>query len=104
VALLGAAGQQARQAVRGAWRSSSLVEGINSVPRMQQGRHKRLTRGLLDLKRLHGDVHRFAAGKRKGQTPYQRLGLTIPEGHWWDLLKIPPEQLREPLSALNPAA
>jgi hypothetical protein len=95
---------QARSALRGAWRSSSLVEGLNSVLRMQQRRQKRLTQGLLDLKRLHWNLHTFRAGRRKGQTPYGRLGLKLPEGGWWQLLKMSPEQLREQLSALNPAA
>jgi hypothetical protein len=71
---------------------------------MQQARQKRLTQGLLDLKRLYWNCHAFRAGKRKGQTPYARLRLALPEGDWWSLLKIPPEQLAEQLSALNPAA
>jgi hypothetical protein len=108
LALLGAAGAQAAAAVRGvlagAWRASSLVEGLNSVVRMHQGRQKRLTQGLLDLKRLHWNVQEFRAGKRKGKSPYGGLGLILPEGGWWQLLNRPPEQLREQLSALNPAA
>jgi hypothetical protein len=108
VALLGEAGPRAlaqvRAVLRGAWRSSSLVEGLNSVLRMQQRRQKRLTQGLLDLKRLHWNVHSFRAGKRKGQSPYGRLGLVLPQGSWWELLKRPPEQLQAELSALNPAA
>jgi hypothetical protein len=27
-----------------------------------------------------------------------------PKGNWWQLLQTPPEQLRQQLSALNPAA
>jgi hypothetical protein len=108
VALLGEAGPRAVQAVRSvlsqAWRASSLVEGVNSVLRMQQARQKRLTPELLALKRLHWNVQVFTAGRRKGQSPYARLGLILPGGSWWELLKIPPEQLRQQLSALNPAA
>jgi len=108
VARLGEVGAQAQQTVRRvlreAWRSSSLVEGLNSVVRMQQRRHKRLTQGLLDLKRLHWNVHVFRAGKRKGQSPYQRLGLVLPEVGWWQLLQMSPGQLRQELSALSPAA
>jgi hypothetical protein len=108
LALLGEAGTQAVAAVRGvlagAWRASSLVEGLNSVVRMHQGRQKRLTQGLLDLKRLHWNVQQFRAGQRRGQSPYGRLGVVLPEGGWWQLLSMPPEQLREQLSALNPAA
>ena len=108
LALAGPAGEQARALVRGVldgvWRASSLVEGLNSVVRMQQARQKRLTQGLLDLKRLHWNVQVFGAGKRKGTSPYGRLGLRLPPGSWWELLKKPPEQLRQELSALNPAA
>jgi hypothetical protein len=108
VAGLGEAGRQGlgqvRAVLRGAWRASSLVEGLNSVLRMQQARQKRLTQGLLDLKRLHWNTHSFRAGKRKGQSPYQRLGLVLPDGSWWSLLKMTPEQLRQQLSELNPAA
>ena len=72
--------------------------------RMQQGCQKRLTPELLDLKRLYWNTHVFAAGRRKKQSPYGRLGLALPKCSWWELLKIPPEQLRQRLSALNPAA
>ncbi len=108
VSLLGEKGAEAVQAVRrvlaGLWRASSLVEGLNSVVRMQQARQKRLTQELLDLKRLHWNLHGFAAGRRKGQSPYGRLGVVLPPGSWWDLLNRPPEQLRLQMSALNPAA
>jgi hypothetical protein len=108
VSFLGEKGPEAVQAVRGVlaglWRASSLVEGLNNVVRMQQARQKRLTQGLLDLKRLHWNVHCFAAGRRKGQSPYERLGLVLPPGSWWELLNRPPEQLRLQMSALNPAA
>jgi hypothetical protein len=90
---------------RNTWRASSLVEGINSVLRMHQSRHRKLTQGLLDLKRLYWNCHRFRTGRRKGQSPYQRLGLRLPEGmDWWDLTKMTPKQLRNELSALNTAA
>jgi hypothetical protein len=108
VGLMGEAGSGLVRAVRGVlsqtWRASSLVEGVNSVLRMQQARQKRLTPGLLDLKRLYWNVREFGAGRRKGQSPYVRLGLVLPKGNWWDLIKKTPEQLRLQLSALNPAA
>lgn len=108
LALAGAAGAQALALVRGvldgAWRSSSLVEGINSVVRMHQGRQKRLTQGLMDLKRSYWNMHEFRAGKRKRSTPYGRLGLVLPPGGWWALVKLTPEDLDQQLSALNPAA
>jgi hypothetical protein len=43
---------QVKRVLRGVWRASSLVECVNSVARMQQSRHRRMTQGLLDLKRL----------------------------------------------------
>lgn len=101
--LWGEAGQKAVQAVRGvlqqAWRASSLVEGLNSVVRMQQGTQKRLTPELLDLKRLYWNMHTFESGRRKKQSPYKLLGLCLPTESWWDLIKIPPEQLRLQMSA-----
>jgi hypothetical protein len=93
-----------RGVLDGACRSSSLVEGVNSVVRMHQRRQKRLTQGLLDLQRLDWNVHAFRAGKRKGSSPYRRLGLVLPAGGWWAMIKLTPEQLKEQMSALNPAA
>jgi len=91
-----------RGVLDGAWRASSLVEGVNSVVRMHQRRHKRLTQGLLDIQRLYWNTHKFRAGKRKGSSPYRRMALVLPEGGWWALIKLTPEQLQEQLSALNP--
>jgi hypothetical protein len=108
LSLAGEAGQQAlalvRKVLHGTWRSSSLVEGLNSVVRMQQARQKRLTQELLNLKRLYWNMHPFVAGKRKGSSPYRRQGLVLPDHGWWALLKRPPEQLRQELSQRNPAA
>jgi hypothetical protein len=93
-----------RSIFRNTWRASSLVEGINSVLRMHQARHRKLTQGLLDLKRLYWNCHTFRTGRRKGKSPYQRLGLKLPEGlDWWDLTKMTPEQLRDKLSVLKGA-
>jgi hypothetical protein len=102
-------GQQALAAVRDilrrAYRASSLVECINSVLRMQQAQHRKLTQGLLDLKRLHWNCHTFRTGHRRGTTPYQWLGVSWPEGlRWCDVLKLTPEQLRNKLSTATKAA
>lgn len=83
-----------RAVLAGVWRASSAVEGINSVLRMQQSRHRRLTQGLLDLKRFYWNCHPFRTGKRKGHSPYNLLGITLPLMSWWDILKLSPEQLR----------
>ena len=93
-----------RGVLRGAWSSSSLVEGLNSVLRMQQARHRRLTQGLLDLKRLYWNCRPFRTGQRQGQTPYALLGVGLPAARWWDLLKISPDQLRQHLSKKTLAA
>lgn len=68
-------------------RASSAVEGINSVLRMQQGRHRKMTRGLLDLKRLYWNTRKFTTGKRRGQSPYERLGVSLPSTDFWTLLR-----------------
>jgi hypothetical protein len=110
--VLSKAGDQGQQAVaavqdifRRAYRASSLVECINSVLRMQQARHRKMTQGLLDLKRLYWNCHTFRTGRRRGTTPYQRLGVPWPEGlRWWDVLKLTPEQLKKKLSTAKTAA
>jgi hypothetical protein len=92
------------EVLRHTWRASSMVEGLNSVLRMQQARHRRLTQEMLDLKRVYWNCRLLRTGKRRNQTPYQRLGVVLPNISWWDLLKIPSEQLRSELSALSKAA
>src|ERR1019366_4259997 len=89
---------------RGVWRARSLVECVNSVARMQQARHRRMTQGLLDLKRLYWNLRRFRVGRRKDQTPYGLLGLDLPELSFWEFLKLTPEELREKLSAQEDTA
>jgi hypothetical protein len=94
-----------RDILRRAYRASSLVECINSVLRMHQAGHRQMTQGLLDLKRLHWNCHTFSTGRRRHTSPYQRMGIRLPEGlGWWDLLKLTPEQLREKLSTRKMAA
>jgi hypothetical protein len=87
--------------LRGVWRASSLVECVNSVARMQQARHRKMTQGLLDLKRLYWNLRRFRTGRRKDRTPYSLLGLKLPELSFWEFLKLTPEELRENLSAMG---
>ena len=87
-----------RQALEDTLRASSWVEGINSVMRMQQARHRRMTQGLLDLKRLYWNMRRFRTGRRKGRSPYEILGLKLPASSWWELLNLPIDELRQRLS------
>ncbi|HEX9595421.1 MAG TPA: hypothetical protein VF982_00960 [Anaerolineales bacterium] len=104
--ILGKVGEPGTQAVaavreifRKAYRASSLVECLNSAIRMHQNRHRKMTQGLLDLKRLYWNCHTFRTGRRRGTTPYHRLGVPWPEGvRWWEVLKLTPEQLRDKLS------
>jgi hypothetical protein len=77
------------------------VECVNSVARKQQARHRKMTQGLLDLKRLYCNVRRFRTGRRRDRTPYGRVGLKLPELSFWQFLKPTPEELREELSALG---
>jgi len=107
LALSGEAGSKASELVRGVlrgvWRASSLVECINSVARMQQGRHRRMTQGLLDLKRLYWNCRRFRTGHRRKKSPYELQGLRLPTIDWWQLQKLTPEQLRQQLQLANRA-
>jgi hypothetical protein len=66
-------------------RASSAVECMNSVLRMHQSRHRTLTQGMLDLKRLYWNTREFRGGKRKGRCPYQLLGLSPPCYDFWSL-------------------
>ncbi len=70
----GEAGTQAtasvREIFRRAYRASSLVECINSVLRMHQAQHRKMSQELLDLKRLYWNSHEFRTGRRRGTTPY----------------------------------
>jgi hypothetical protein len=96
--------RRVRVVLRSAWRASSLVECVNSVVRMQQSRHRKMTQGLLDLKRLYWNLRRFRTGRRKDQTPYGLLGVALPDMSFWEFLKLTPEELRERLSAQKVAS
>ena len=72
----------------GTVRASSAVECMNSVLRMHQSRHRTLTQGLLDLKRLYWNTRVFRGGKRKGRCPYEHLGLKQNSYNFWSLLQV----------------
>jgi hypothetical protein len=84
--------------LRDTFRASSAVECMNSVLRMQQSRHRRMTQPMLDLKRLYWNCHRFGSGPRKDVCPYQALGLELPTYTFWGLLHVGPEELTQKLS------
>ena len=108
LSLSGAVGVQAvagvRTVLRGSWRASSLVECLNSVARMQQSRHRKMTQGLLDLKRLYWNCREFRTGQRRRKSPYELHGLQLPTRDWWELLRWTPEQLRQHLQSANTTA
>src|SRR5205823_3781664 len=79
--------RQVAAVLRGTVRASSAVECMNSVLRMHQGRHRSLTQGLLDLKRLYWNCREFRSGKRRGRCPYKHLGLDLPSYDFWGLLQ-----------------
>jgi hypothetical protein len=80
------------------FRASSAVECMNSVLRMHQSRHRRMTQPMLDLKRLYWNTHPFRSGPRKDVNPYQRLGLKLPTYDFWKLLQFDPQELTQELS------
>jgi hypothetical protein len=80
------------------FRASSAVECMNSVLRMQQSRHRRMTQPMLDLKRLYWNSRPFRSGPRKAVRPYQALGLELPTYDFWELLHTDPDRLTQELS------
>jgi hypothetical protein len=91
-------------ALAGCVRASSAVECMNSVLRMQQGRQRRMSQGMLDLKRLYWNCRRFRSGRRKDRCPYQLLGLQLPSYDFWELLHTDPAQLAQEPSTKEVAA
>jgi hypothetical protein len=89
--------------LRGTVRASGAVEGMNSVPRMHQSRHKVMTQPMLDLKRLYWNCHAFRDGPRKKACPYQVLGLELPAYDFWTLLQADPKVLTQRLSTAHNA-
>jgi hypothetical protein len=85
-------------------RASSVVECMNSVVRMHQARHRRLTQGLLDWKRLYWNCRDFSEGKRRGHCPYEHLGLRLPTYDAWALLQMDPAELAQQVSTARVAA
>jgi hypothetical protein len=99
-----AAAARVARVLEGAVRASSVVECMNSVVRMHQARHRQLTQPLLDWKRLYWNCRDFAAGKRRGQCPYEHLGLQLPTYDAWALLQMEPEEVAQQLSTAPLAA
>jgi hypothetical protein len=79
--------RQVAAVLRRTVRASSVVECMNSVLRMHQARHRTVTQPMLDLKRLYWNTRVFRAGKRKGQCPYEHIGLKLQSYDFWTLLQ-----------------
>jgi hypothetical protein len=90
--------EQVAAVLGGTVRASSAVECMNSVLRMQQSRHRRMTQPMLDLKRLYWNCRPFRSGPRKDTCPYWALGLEWPTYDFWELLHADPAQLTQQLS------
>jgi hypothetical protein len=95
--------RQVAAVLRGTVRASSAVECMNSVLRMHQGRHRTMTQGMLDLKRLYWNCREFRGGKRKGKCPYEHLGLKLPSYEFWDLLQTELPAVMEQAKAIAKA-
>ncbi len=91
--------QRVSAVLSGTVRASSCVECVNSVLRMQQQRHRNISQGMLDLKRLYWNTRCFRQGKRKGKCPYQLLGASLPTYDFWQLLHTDPAKLAQQLSS-----
>ena len=95
---------QVHERLRRVVRASSAVECLNSVVRMHQERHRHVSQGMLDLKRLYWNCRTFRHGKRKGACPYELLGLKLPTYGWWTLLQMDPKEVEKKLSTQRVAA
>ena len=90
--------RRVQRVLRRVVRASSAVACLNSVVRMHQARHRTLTQGLLDLKRLSWNCRTFVSGKRRDHCPYEHLELKLPTYDPWALLQMDPEELKHHLS------
>jgi hypothetical protein len=88
----------------GVVRASSAVECVNSVLRMHQGRHRNVSQGMLDLKRLYWNTRAFRSGRRRDQCPYEHLGVKLASYDFWQLLHTDPAELARELSTEQVAA
>lgn len=69
-------------------RASSLVETINSPLRTLQQIHRNLSQPLLDLYAFRHNMKPFGNGcRRKGKSPYQRLGVDLGTDNWVEALR-----------------
>ena len=68
-------------------RSSALVENANSWLRPYLNTRKGSSQAFLDLVRLYRNTRTYRRGKRKGHSPFELLGLSLPED-WLSLVGL----------------
>lgn len=78
--------QQVTFALNNVFRSSSMVEAINSHLRLYQQVKKNLSKNFLSLIALYWNMHPFSDGKRKNKSPFQILGIQGANDNWLDFL------------------
>ena len=78
-------------------RGSSLVETANSWLSPYLLKRKGVTQGFLELFRLAHNTHTYRRGKRKGHSPFELLGVELPDQDWLVLLGFQPKE--QPQSA-----
>lgn len=76
-----------RQAIGEVRRASSAVETVNSILRVYQMVKKDFSEDFFFLVALHYNMRPFQEGGRKGKTPFELLGVTLPTGDWIELLR-----------------
>lgn len=80
--------EQVASILDGLVRSSALVETANSWLRPYLSTRKGVSQGFLDLIRLYRNTRTYRRGKRKGHSPFELLGVALPED-WLSLVGLP---------------
>jgi hypothetical protein len=85
-------------------RARRAVACINRMRRRHPVRHRQVSQGMLDLKRLYWHGCPFRHGQRKRACPEAFLGLKLPTYRWWTLLQLDPKEGEQKLSTHRVAA
>jgi len=80
--------KQVASTLDGLVRSSSLVETANSWMRPYLNTRKGVSQPFLDLIRLYRNTRTYRRGKRKGHSPFELLGVSLPED-WLSMVGLP---------------
>jgi hypothetical protein len=69
-------------------RSSSLVEAFNSALRVLQMKHRNVSDDLMSLHALAWNLRVRKEGRRRGRSPFERLGVEFASDHrpWYEVL------------------